>query len=231
MSGLRQRLADLRKQSSVSSSSRSSSSSPETPIAPTMTEEDLEEAAVRRDDDEVAAEIVKWKKFRKLSEEEIDAKDFSLVRFWQVNIVFLNCFATRSLFVDQNVHAYSQVEHFELPIMFKVACDVLPVQASAVPCEHVFSSSKETCALRRNNISNEALERLQILKYLFKLERLTSSEGCVATEKELLDAQELDENRLCLMYSLPTLLPLSMSRCSATPPISTSDFLNFFSPS
>lgn len=90
MSGLRQRLADLRKQSSISSSSRSTSSSPETPITPTMTEEDLEEAAVRRDGNEVAAEIVKWKKFRKLSEEEIDAKDFSLVRFWQVSIVLFD---------------------------------------------------------------------------------------------------------------------------------------------
>lgn len=116
--------------------------------------------------------------------------------------------------------------------MFKVACDVLPVQASAVPCERVFSSSKETCALRRNNISNEALERLQILKYLFKLERLTSSEGWVATEKELLDAQELDENPSVLDVPLPDVAAsVNMSRCSATPPISTSDFLGFLSPS
>jgi hAT family C-terminal dimerisation region len=43
--------------------------------------------------------------------------------------------------------------------------DILPIQASAVPCERVFSSSKETMTARRNRISPELMESLQLLKH------------------------------------------------------------------
>jgi hypothetical protein len=43
--------------------------------------------------------------------------------------------------------------------------DILPIQASAVPCERVFSSSKETMTARRSRISPELMEGLQLLKY------------------------------------------------------------------
>ena len=42
--------------------------------------------------------------------------------------------------------------------------DVLPVQASSVPCEHLFSSGKETCTARRNRIQPKLMEALQALK-------------------------------------------------------------------
>jgi hypothetical protein len=42
--------------------------------------------------------------------------------------------------------------------------DILPVQSSSVPCERVFSSSKETITPRRNQISAELMESLQIWK-------------------------------------------------------------------
>lgn len=43
--------------------------------------------------------------------------------------------------------------------------DILPIQASAVPCERVFSSSKETMTARRSRISAELMEALQLLKF------------------------------------------------------------------
>lgn len=43
--------------------------------------------------------------------------------------------------------------------------DILPIQGSAVPCEQVFSSSKETMSSRRSRISPELMEALQILKF------------------------------------------------------------------
>ena len=43
--------------------------------------------------------------------------------------------------------------------------DILPVQGSAIPCERVFSSSKETMAMRQNQISHDLMEALQILKF------------------------------------------------------------------
>jgi hypothetical protein len=46
--------------------------------------------------------------------------------------------------------------------------DILPIQGSAVPCERVFSSSKETMSARRNRISPELMEALQMLKFAAK---------------------------------------------------------------
>ena len=43
--------------------------------------------------------------------------------------------------------------------------DILPIQASSVPCERVFSSAKETMTPRHNHISTKMMEALQILKY------------------------------------------------------------------
>ena len=43
--------------------------------------------------------------------------------------------------------------------------DILPIQGSAVPCERVFSSAKETTTMRRNKISLEFMEALQMLKF------------------------------------------------------------------
>jgi hypothetical protein len=50
--------------------------------------------------------------------------------------------------------------------------DYLPIQASAVPCEHVFSSSAETDTKKRNRLGHDLMEALQILKYSLKQERL-----------------------------------------------------------
>ncbi|KAJ7050597.1 hypothetical protein C8F01DRAFT_1067568 [Mycena amicta] len=47
----------------------------------------------------------------------------------------------------------------------------MPCQASAVPCERVFSSSKETDSLRRNKLAPKTMEMLQILKYRFRQDR------------------------------------------------------------
>jgi hypothetical protein len=49
--------------------------------------------------------------------------------------------------------------------LFKLAMDIIPIQASSVPCERVFSSGKETMASRRRRISPKLMEELQILKF------------------------------------------------------------------
>ncbi|KII83154.1 hypothetical protein PLICRDRAFT_119748, partial [Plicaturopsis crispa FD-325 SS-3] len=65
-----------------------------------------------------------------------------------------------------------------------VAMDILPVQASAVPCERVFSSSKETCTLRRNRTSPRLLEALQILKFSFRKSCLSYTNKYVVHEQD-----------------------------------------------
>ena len=46
-----------------------------------------------------------------------------------------------------------------------LAMDVLAIQGSAVPCERVFSSRKETMLTHRNQIKDDLMEALQMLKY------------------------------------------------------------------
>ncbi|KAJ7468181.1 hypothetical protein FB451DRAFT_1039850, partial [Mycena latifolia] len=69
--------------------------------------------------------------------------------------------------------------------LYRTALDVLPVQASAMPCERVFSSSKETDTLRRSSLSPVTMEILKLLKFMFRNDRLTFTEGLLCTEQEL----------------------------------------------
>jgi hAT family C-terminal dimerisation region len=43
--------------------------------------------------------------------------------------------------------------------------DLLPIQASSVPCERVFSSSKQTTTDRRSKLGPKMMEALQLLKF------------------------------------------------------------------
>jgi len=70
------------------------------------------------------------------------------------------------------------------PVLFHLATDVLPAQATAVPCERVFSSSKETCTLRRSQLGPTTIEMLQVLKYLYQRERLNFTTGILAMEED-----------------------------------------------
>lgn len=70
------------------------------------------------------------------------------------------------------------------PVLFRLAMDVLPAQATAVPCERVFSSSKETCTLRRSQLDSTTIERLQILKHLYHHQRLNFTAGLIANEED-----------------------------------------------
>lgn len=96
-----------------------------------------------------------------------------------------------------------QAHQSQYPTLYRIALDVLPIQASAVPCERVFSSSKETFTARRTNLNDEHMEILQIAKYLIIQERhgLDFSSGRLMTPEELLekckdlpDELDLDED-------------------------------------
>lgn len=66
-----------------------------------------------------------------------------------------------------------------------MALDYLPIQASAVPCERAFSSSAETDTNRRNRISPNLMEALQIIKYSIRNDLIDFTAGGSATEKDL----------------------------------------------
>jgi hypothetical protein len=69
------------------------------------------------------------------------------------------------------------------PLMFQAILDVLPMQASAVSCEHVFSSSKETCAMHQNLLSLSLFEVLQVFKHIYK-------QGCLDFMSDLITMEE-----------------------------------------
>lgn len=73
------------------------------------------------------------------------------------------------------------------PTLFLMAMDYLPIQASAVPCERVFSSSAETDTKRRNRISPLTMEALQMLKFYLKKSRLDFTTGWATSQKLMVD--------------------------------------------
>lgn len=62
--------------------------------------------------------------------------------------------------------------------------DILPAQASSVPCERMFSSSKDTCTPRRNRLSPAFIEVLQILKFYYRQDRLDFTSEYIAEERD-----------------------------------------------
>ena len=62
--------------------------------------------------------------------------------------------------------------------------DVLPAQATAVPCERVFSSSKETCTLRHSQLDPGMIEMLQVLKHFYQRNQLNFTMGLIAKEED-----------------------------------------------
>lgn len=68
--------------------------------------------------------------------------------------------------------------------------DYLPIQATSVPCERVFSSAKETDTAKRNRMSPVLMEALQLLKFMLKKERLNFVSGWATPEVALCEMSE-----------------------------------------
>jgi len=82
-----------------------------------------------------------------------------------------------------------QLNESTLPTFFEIFLDFIPIQASAVPSEHVFSSSAETDTKKRNRINPVLMEALQMLKFTLKQSRLDFTKGWI-TPESMLQEQE-----------------------------------------
>jgi hAT family C-terminal dimerisation region len=71
--------------------------------------------------------------------------------------------------------------------------DILPIQAFSVPCERVFSSSKETITARRNALSPYLVEALQLLKYATKQGRGLDFNKGLEADEELAELEKREE--------------------------------------
>ena len=92
------------------------------------------------------------------------------------------------------VQQLSKLTH---PTFFEVSLDFLPIQASVVPSEHVFSSSRETDTKKWNCINPVLMEALQMLKFTLKQSHLDFTKNWVMPESFLQDQEpDLDGARL-----------------------------------
>jgi hypothetical protein len=73
--------------------------------------------------------------------------------------------------------------------------DLIPVQATSVPCERVFSASKETTTARRNRLTPKIVEALQILKFQAKNKRELSFTEGLGERDELDDLEDTEATR------------------------------------
>ncbi|KIM66087.1 hypothetical protein SCLCIDRAFT_111706, partial [Scleroderma citrinum Foug A] len=80
-----------------------------------------------------------------------------------------------------NPLVFWRTKRSEFPTIFQIVMDYLPVQASSVLCEHVFSSSAETDTKRCNRIGPILMEVLQMLKFERKKWRLNFTKGWAPT--------------------------------------------------
>jgi hAT family C-terminal dimerisation region len=80
-----------------------------------------------------------------------------------------------------------------------MAMDYLPIQASAVPCERIFSSSAETDMKKRNRISPLLMEALQMLKFYLKKDRLNFTAAWMTVEQQMTE-DDPDEDLLSALF-------------------------------
>jgi len=104
-------------------------------------------------------------------------------------------------------------EHAALfPTLARIALNILPCQASSVPCKHLFSASKQTTDLCQLSLGAKHFEELQIMKFAWRKkivdnvqqnwarvdevqleeysEYLDADETSAEWDKQLLDAEE-----------------------------------------
>jgi hypothetical protein len=75
------------------------------------------------------------------------------------------------------------------PTLARIALDILPCQASSVPCERLFSTSKQTADLRRSSLGAKRFEELQVMKFAWRTKILDNAEQNWAQVEEV----QLDE--------------------------------------
>ena len=112
------------------------------------------------------------------------------LKFWEVSTASVIWIWFLCLLAD--IYNIFKANRETFPTICRMAFDYLPVQASSVPCERVFSSSADTDTNKRNRISADLMEALQLLKYAYKKERLNFTQHLLTHEDDLTgDAPEL----------------------------------------
>ncbi|KAI6123898.1 hypothetical protein EV401DRAFT_2069113 [Pisolithus croceorrhizus] len=88
-----------------------------------------------------------------------------------------------------NPLSFCQLSCTTYPTIFHIMMDYLPIQASSVPCECIFSTTNKCW----NCISPILMEVLQMLKFFLKKEHLDFSKGWAVSQKDMLVDEDEDD--------------------------------------
>ena len=127
-------------------------------------------------------------------------KDTDIVEWWQVsNQAFVAHYPKLITVRQNNAQLY--------PTLARIALDVLPSQASSVPCERLFSGTKQIATDRRASLGSTAFEELTMMKSawgpeLYDMAAWTTAQVQeVSMEVSMFDFEEmLVEDAECLAW-------------------------------
>ncbi|KZT31524.1 hATC-domain-containing protein, partial [Sistotremastrum suecicum HHB10207 ss-3] len=94
---------------------------------------------------------------------------------------------------DTDLVRWWQEHNIRYPTLSRLAVDVLPVQASSVACERLFSAAKHATTDQRSRLGTEKLEQLQMLKASWKKNIVDIAEENAQLEEEIRATEELYE--------------------------------------
>ena len=100
------------------------------------------------------------------------------------------------------INIIPQLHKESFPTLYAMAMDYLPIQASSVSCERVFSSSSETDMKKRNRINGLLMEALQMLKFSLKQDCLSINEHFPNMVEKDMDYDNLTHQMLPLLIFL-----------------------------
>jgi len=101
--------------------------------------------------------------------------------------------------------AYVDLDHQDnghlYPTLARIALDVLPCQASSVPCERLFSASKQVATDRRARLGAVMFEVLLIMKFAWKkdLKDIAAWNSMQIEEINLMEFEEWLESEVELL--------------------------------
>ena len=87
-----------------------------------------------------------------------------------------------------------QKHSIQYPILASMACDYLAVQGSATPSERAFSSAALTDTKRRNRLTPDIFEALQILKSAYWNGHISASNAAEQRYLELMQDLSIVDN-------------------------------------
>ena len=109
-------------------------------------------------DDGWRAEV---RKYSKTLEAGVSTRT-NIVMWWQVCCYNVPPSIARS-FISIDIQDHAK----EYPALARMALDILPIQASSVPCEHLFSSSKQVAMECQSHLGSDCFEELLIMKSMW----------------------------------------------------------------